>query len=131
MSDAKISELALATSFSATDVLPAVISGQTVKINIGTILSQIALGGKVVLGGATVTHDVATVDLSSFMSHVTGSLILSTGVAWQLKFITADGVSSISPTLANFTSLAFTTGQTALLLYVDKWYVISANCTVT
>lgn len=132
MSDAKISELPQEHILSLTDIVPAVVNGETVKISLGDILNTFNVGGTAFLSGAVASVDTAVVSTTTFMSHVNGALTLPLGTANQIKFIVADSASTITASLASatFSTLTFVQNQTALLYFVDKWYIIASNCTV-
>ncbi len=129
MADSKISNLTAATLVNSTDVVPAVVGGETLKVPFSLIMP--AVTGAMKFYGADSTIDSGVINLTSFLSKVVSNATLAAGVPTQMKFISASADCIVTTNDGNlFSTLTFTAGQTALLYFDDKWYVMAASCVI-
>jgi hypothetical protein len=143
MADKKVSELTVATSVGAADVLPLVQNGTTKKVTSDVLfnnvpgnlkyvgfLAQGAIPQVVTSGAINVTANI------SHLSNATGSdanVTLAAGTEGMEKTLVATSLATnaviVTLTGEGFTTLTFnSTGDTAKLLFTtSKWFVLSLD----
>lgn len=129
MPDNKISQLTAATSVDNTLVFPAVFGGNTVQVSLNTILKSLGANGKIELGG--ITSEVITAGVitnTTFLSKTNGACTLAPFTTGIMKFISAVSSSVVTVTGGSgFSTITLDANESALLIYIDAWYIISTN----
>jgi hypothetical protein len=143
MADKKVSELTVATSVGAADVLPLVQSSVTKKVTADALFNSVPGNLKYVgFLAQSATPQVVTsgaINVTANISHLANStgadaaLTLAAGTSGMEKTLVATSLLTnaaiVTLTGEGFTTLTFnTTGDTAKLLYTNsKWFVLSLN----
>lgn len=147
MADKKISELTAATSINASDSLPMVQSGATVKVDVQTLVKNLPVAPVITEGAATVETvaggavgapvALSTTIRTSKVTAVTtnGYYTLAAGSNGYTKEIICETWTSSTAVVtvtngAGFTTITFPTqvGGSATLKYINsKWYVMSVG----